>query len=324
MYEFNIINKYFYPLTNKSFESQGLSDDVAILKEQNLVVSSDLMIENIHFNIKDGAFNIANRLLRSNLSDIAASGAMPLYYLLNFSKNDKVNEEFIQEFTQALAENNNQFKIYLIGGDTSNSKQDLFFNITIFGQRSSYILSRNNAQDRDLIFTSGNIGDAFLGRLITQGELKSDEKEAKYLVNRYYNPEPRINLGLELVRKELSKSAIDISDGLFADLNHICQSSNLKANIFYDKIPVSIEARNILNNNSNISYLDLFSGGDDYELIFSVKEKDVAKIDLLSKNLGVKLTNIGYLEKNNIKTANNIKLFKNNKKLEIKKLGYEH
>jgi len=326
MDEFNIIKKYFYPLTNKCPQSQLLTDDVAYLEDKNLVVSSDLMTENIHFKITDGAFNIANRLIRSNLSDIASSGSKPLYYTLNFTKNNKIDENFIKEFSKALEVNNQKFNINLIGGDSSKSDNNLFFSITIFGESQKYILSRNNAVNQNLIFTSGYIGDAFLGRIIAEKQLNisNNKKDAQFLINRYYNPEPRISLGIELVKKQLSKCAIDISDGLLADLNQICLSSKIKANIFYDKIPISKAAKNILKHNPNTNYQDLMSGGDDYELIFTIKKENIEELSLLSKTLNIKLTNIGYFTTKNIESEDNIQLFKDNKLIKINKLGYEH
>ncbi len=326
MDEFNIIKKYFYPLTNNCPQSLSLGDDVAYLKDKNLVVSSDLMTENIHFKITDGAFNIANRLIRSNISDIASSGAKPLYYTLNFTKNNKIDENFIKEFSAALAVNNQKFNINLIGGDSSKSDNNLFFSITIFGESQKYILSRNNAINQNLIFTSGYIGDAFLGRIIAEKQLNisNHEEDAQYLINRYYNPEPRVSLGLELVQQQLSRCAIDISDGLLADLNQICLSSKIKANIFYNKIPISKAAKNIIKNNPNINYQDLMSGGDDYELIFTIKKENIAELDLLSKKLNIKLTNIGYFTTKNMNSEDNIQLFKDNKLIKINKLGYEH
>ncbi len=323
MDEFNLIDKYFQPLTNNIKESQKLQDDVAIIKDNNLVISKDIIVEDVHFYKEDGAYNIANRLIRSNLSDIAASGSKPLYYMLGFCKNHHVDEAFLANFSKALKEINQEFNISLIGGDTIKSKDKLFFSITIFGEINKNILSRKNAADKDLIFVSGNIGDAYLGRKILENQINSIPQNKEYLISKYYKPSPRIKLGQELIKQKLSKCAIDISDGLFLDLKHICKSSNMKATIFKNKIPFSKEANNILKNNKNITIMELCSAGDDYELIFSVNEANSKKIAILSKTLGINLTNIGYLEKNH-QTDQLVTLIDNKCEIKIDKLGYEH
>jgi thiamine-monophosphate kinase len=323
MDEFELINKYFRPLSNNSKEAQNLNDDVALICDDKIVVSKDLMIQDVHFKLSDGPYNIANRLIRSNLSDIAASGSKPLYYMLGFHKNKHVDESFLNDFTLALKEINQDFNISLIGGDTVKSNDRLVFSVTIFGQAHNSILSRKNACDKQLIFTSGYIGDALIGRKILEKGLRYNEDDKQYLVSRYNKPSPRIDVGEGLIKRSLSQSAIDISDGLFADLKHICQSSNLKATIFKDKIPLSSQARNIVNLNKDLSILDLCSGGDDYELIFCVDHLNLEKINILSKDLNIPLTNIGYLERKN-KDDKFIKLLDGKNEIEINKFGYEH
>lgn len=325
MDEFSIINNYFRPLTDNCYESQSLEDDTCLINQANLVISKDLMVENIHFKRSDGAYNIANRLIRSNLSDIAASGCKPLYYMLGIAKNDHVNEEFLSQFCLALKEINEEFNIKLIGGDTVKSNQDLFFSITIFGQKEKNILSRKNALNDDLIFVSGYIGDAFLGRKISEGEIILEKEEnKKYLLDRYYKAQPRIELARQLNQQSLSKCAIDVSDGLLSDIRQICCSSKLSAEVFLNQIPISQAAQNILQNNQDFSRLDLCSAGDDYEIVFSAKKSDLENIKKLSKQLNIPLTHIGCF-KNNISNKSSIKLLDASKnKIDFTKFGYEH
>ena len=319
MDEFTLINKYFRPLTNPK-NSQNLDDDVALIGN-DLVVSKDIIVQDVHFTLKDTAYNIANRLIRSNLSDIAASGTKPLYYMLGFCKNHHVNENFLHSFSKALKEINEEFNISLIGGDTVKSKDKLFFSITIFGQKEKEILSRKNAANKDLIFVSGTIGDAMLGRKITEGKITANKEDKQYLINRYYKAEPRIKLGRELLKNNLSKSAIDVSDGLLADIKQIGKSSNLQATIFQNKIPLSKAAKNILKN-KELSILDLSTAGDDYELIFTTKAIYLKEIARLSKKLKIPLTNIGYFQQTLDKKL--INLIDGNNEIEINKFGYEH
>lgn len=304
--EFFVIEKYFKPLaTNKA--AQNLSDDAAKISlktDEELVVSKDMMVEDVHFLKSDKGYNIAAKLLRTNLSDLAASGATPLYYMLGFSKTRATDEKFVKEFAQGLKDTQQEFRISLIGGDSVNAQDKLFFSITIFGKiKKGQILSRKNAQNGDLIFVSGNIGDAYLARVMGN----------KKFLSRHLLPTPRIKLGQTLVKNKLSKCAIDVSDGLLADLQHICNASNLSADIFADKIPISDKTANIL---------DLISAGDDYELIFSAKKQHFKKILSLSKSLDVKISCIGYFKEDK---KNSINLFDStNNKINFSTYGYRH
>lgn len=316
MNEFELIEKIFKPLSDKK-SSFNLSDDIARISlkpDEELIVSKDLLIENTHFLRDDCGYKIAKKSLLSNLSDIASSGATPVYYMLGFGKNNNLNDSFYKNFAKGLKEIQKEFKIKLIGGDTVNSKE-IVISITIFAKtKKNKILLRKNAKSGDLIFVSGFIGDSYLG-------LKN--KENKYLHDRHFFPSPRIELGQKLLKNNLSKCAIDISDGFFLDLQRVCKSSKLTAEIFLNKIPISLEAKKHLKNNK-ITIFDLLSGGEDYELIFTVNKKDEEKILRLAKNLKINLTCVGNFKKT-LDNKRNINLFDDrNNYLEITKLGYEH
>ena len=323
MPEFSIIEKYFKPLTNGQKAARGLRDDVAkiaLKKDEELVISKDMFVENVHFLTSDGAHKIAAKLLLRNLSDIAASGAKPLYYVLGFGKTKKCDEKFFSEFARGLKEVQNQFGISLIGGDTANCRE-MFFSITIFGVvKKNKILSRDGAKNGDLIFVSGNIGDAHKGLQIKLAKQDKNLSAAqkKYFLERHFFPTPRIKLGEELLKKNLSSCAIDISDGLLADLRHICESSKLDGEINLEQIPFYLQ------NLKTAQKLDLIGGGDDYELLFAVNPKDLKKIAQLEKTLKIKLSCIGAFKKPaNKKPAITLHDLEN-KKIPIKKFGYEH
>lgn len=337
MKEFQLITKFFKPLTRNQKAARGLADDVAQIAD--LAISKDVFVEDVHFLKSDGGFKIASKLLRSNLSDLAASGATPLYYMLGFSKNKNTDEKFLSDFSRGLESVQNEFGLYLIGGDTVQSDK-LFFSITIFGKvKNNKILARNAAKVGDLIYVSGNIGDAFLGRttkachpvLVTKSlehYCRKPRNRRKVttcgkcemiarLLTRHFFPEPRIKLGEKLLEKNLSKCAIDVSDGLLADLTHICKASKIKAKIQLEKIPFSPEAKKIAGKN----LLDLITGGDDYELIFAVDPKNQKKISALAKEMGLDLTQIGQFTSS---TKFVVELYDQNKKIKLTKLGYEH
>ncbi len=320
MKEFHLIEKYFKPLTKSCKAAQNLADDVAkinLKKDEELVISKDLFVEDVHFLRIDGGFKIASKLLRTNLSDLASSGAKPLHYMLGFSKNDYTDEKFLREFSRGLKSVQDEFGLCLIGGDTVKSEK-LFFSVTIFGiAKKGKILSRNQAKKDDLIFVSGAIGDAFLGRCFKK-------LSATELQERHFFPTPRINLGKKLLEKKLSRCAIDVSDGLIADLNHICTASKLAAEIHLNHLPISTAAQKFLQKNSQIKIGDLISGGDDYELIFAVNPKDRKKISDLSKSLKLDLTCIGAFKESSNKKFNVTLFNEKNRKIIIKKTGYEH
>ncbi len=341
MLEFEFIDKIIRPLTQnskliKKNPSQNLEDDVALInfnKDFDLIISKDIFIEDVHFLKSDGAEKIASKLLLTNLSDIASSGGMPLYYMMGFTKNSTLNDDFYQEFGKALKTLQQKFKLFLIGGDTSNSAK-LFYSITIFGKvKKNKILLRKNAQNGDLIFVSNSIGEAFLGLDIKLKNLKKIENYHQKLLDKHFYPQPRISLSQELINKNLSKCATDISDGLIADLSNICKASKLNAEIYLSQIPLSKESKIYLKNNPQIKLPELLTGGDDYELIFAVNPKNLDKINVLSKKLNLKLTCIGkFFQEKNCKNNENFNVFlfpdEQNNSLEnlitISKKGYEH
>ena len=317
MNEFELINTFFKPLAN-SKESLGLTDDVAKISlnpDEELIVSKDLLSEDTHFLKSDGGYKIAKKALLSNLSDLASSGATPFGYMLGFSKNDSLTKKFYEDFALGLKEVQSEYDLKLLGGDTIRSKT-LTFSITIFGKiKKGNSLLRGNAKDGDLIYTSGFIGDSYLGL---------NNKENKYFHNRHFFPTPRIKLGQELLENNLSNCAIDISDGLLADLKHICEASNMNAKIYFDDIAISNEAANFLANNKTTSKLDLLSGGEDYELIFSVNKSKEDQLSKLAEKLKINLTKIGefYLDKGKDKKVD--LLTSNNKNIKTDIHGYIH
>lgn len=326
--EFQLIEKFFKPLTNGCKASQNLSDDVAkfsVKEDQELVISKDMMVEDVHFLLSDGGFKIASKLLLSNLSDLASCGAKPLYYMLGFSRNSEISEKFIKEFARGLKDVQDRFNIHLIGGDTVTS-QKLFFSITVFGTvKKGKSLSRSQAKPEDLIFVSGSIGDAYLGLKLNSknSNLSVTPADKKYLLGRHFYPSPRITLAQELLRKNLSKCAIDISDGLLADLLHISNSSKTSAEIYQHKIPISSSARKFVQKDPTI-FSDLISAGDDYELIFTSDKNNDKKIIALAKELNINLTCIGRVCNSTDENSKIILFDENNKKIKIKKYGYEH
>ncbi|MBM3579752.1 MAG: thiamine-phosphate kinase [Alphaproteobacteria bacterium] len=307
--EFQLIEKFFKPLTKNQKAARALADDVAQIGD--LVISKDVFVEDVHFLLADGGFRIASKLLRTNLSDLAAAGAIPLCYMLGLSKNAHVDEKFMRDFSRGLESVQNEFGLYLIGGDTVHAEK-LVFSITIFGKiKNNKILSRNAAKSGDLIYVSGKIGEAFLGLKVKQRNLPLTPYYLP-LLNRHFFPIPRLKLGQDLISKNLSRCAIDVSDGLLADLQHICKASQLKAEIHLETIPLPVTTENPLK---------LITAGDDYELIFAVNPKNQEKIAKLGSKIGLDLTCIGRFTESN---KHKVILYQQNRRIKLTKLGYEH
>ncbi|MGN7618485.1 MAG: thiamine-phosphate kinase [Ehrlichia sp.] len=176
----------------------------------------------------------------------------------------------------------------MLGGDTTSHRQNFtIISITAFGVENGSLLKRSGAKTGDLIYVSGNIGDAALGLLIYQKVINRNYYNLK---SKYDLPEPRINLGINI--NKIASSCIDISDGFIQDMEHICRSSKVGASIYLDKIPLSNEAKEIIN--SAPQYIDnILAGGDDYELIFTVNPKFSLLIQDISHKSEVKITKIG-------------------------------
>ncbi|QXK93616.1 thiamine-phosphate kinase [Neoehrlichia mikurensis] len=316
MNEFNYIKKYIYPLDYNSL----IGNDAAQITnlQDKLIITKDILVEKVHFFSNHNPKLLAKKSLRVNLSDIASMGVKPYGYLLGLILPSNITEQWWKKFTSGLKEDNQQFNIKLIGGDTTqNNNNSIIISITILGFTNHSSLERSKATAGDYIYISGNIGDAALGLLTYHNIIKS--QNCHYFKNKYDLPNPRLDLGLYINNNNIASSCIDISDGLIQDIEHICQSSHVEANIYINKIPLSKEAKIILNNNPQL--LDtILTGGDDYELAFTSHPKNDIKIKDLSSKIGIKITQIGYLS-----NGCNINIYDhNNQKITLKKKGFQH
>ncbi len=259
--EFSRIARYFAPLAGK--EGRGLTDDAAVLTPppgRDLVLTVDQMLEDVHFLTRDDPALIARKLLRRNLSDLAAMGAVPLGYLLTTALPEGVGEDWLAGFSQGLAQDQKFFNISLFGGDSSSSRGKISLSATLIGHTApGAALSRNGARAGDGIWVTGTIGDAALGLRARLGEL---EDPSGFLTARSLLPEPRMGLALA----GLVSAAIDISDGLVQDLGHMCQGAGLSAVIRAGLVPASAAAAAC-----GAGALEArLTGGDDYELLLAV------------------------------------------------------
>ncbi len=306
MNEFDYIDKYFRPLTNKF--AINLKNDAAIFNQKSsfdLIISTDTLCEGIHFFGNENPVDIAKKSLRVNLSDMAAMGAKPIFYNLSLSIPKIKASQFIPKFAKGLQDDQELFGIKLIGGDLTSSLKHINITITIFGETvKGKSIPRDGAKIGDCLYVSGILGLSKIGLDNFNSNLKEfEESKRKYLV-----PEPRVDLGISL--KNIANSMIDISDGLIQDAIHLAKNSELTVELNLSKIPLP-----------NIKKLDKKSildsalyGGDDYELLFSCDTSHESSVKELSKKMNLKLTKIGFFrefQKEFLKFKNNTLKIKN-------------
>jgi len=296
--EFSRISSFLAPLT-KSFDgAYMLQDDAATISPIagcELVVTTDTIVETIHFLGHEPASDIAAKLIGVNFSDLAGKGARPIAYSLNLSLPPKIKDQWLKAFCEELSQQQINYGCHLIGGDSVSMPEGapLCLSITAFGEVPiGKMLRRNGAKIGDLICVSGTIGDGALGLLAARGELGISDG-LKALINRYYRPQPRVKLGLKL--QNHAQAAMDISDGLIADLNHMAKASGLMAEINIPDVPLSDISVDILADNPDLMALVL-TGGDDYELLFTIASTDAFHLESLAKESKTALSVIGTMK----------------------------
>jgi len=271
--EFDRIDMFFRPLAEGYAGALDLRDDGALLapaSDAERVISTDTMVEGTHYLPGTDPFLLSQKLLRVNLSDLAAMGAVPECYFLSLSLPDSSDEVWLQGFSDGLSRDQTTFGLHLAGGDSTRTTGPAVLTITIVGQvPAGKALRRAAAKAGDLVMLSGGVGDGLLGLMAKQGGLGQLEPRYRdYLIGRYDVPNPRVRLAREL--HDLGAgAAADVSDGLLADLGHICTASHLAAEIDLATVPLSEAARAAVGD-GYIQTLQLLAGGDDYELVFSL------------------------------------------------------
>lgn len=301
--EFGLIKQYFQPLSQGlSVDETGIGDDGAVLNivpNHQLVVVTDTLVSGVHFPEETTAYDIGWKALAVNLSDLAAMGARPAFFSLALTLPDSC-PEWLSEFAKGLSDLAQLYKVPLVGGDTT--KGPLTVTVTAQGWvKHNEAIMRSGAEPNDLVYVTQNIGDAALGLKVALNMFpdissQSMAEEDRLLVLRALNrPEPQL-IAIELL-KTFASSAIDISDGLVADLTHIIERSSARssqalfAEIQLEKIPVSKAVQRVIKEAEDWSMV-LF-GGDDYQLCFTVNPANQKQAEQFAKEAGVCITQIG-------------------------------
>ncbi len=290
--EFDVIARHFTrPAPNAVL---GVGDDSALLqlsRGMELAISVDTMVSGTHFFPDVDPENLGHKALAVNLSDMAAMGAMPYWAMLALTL-PKVDHDWLAAFAKGFFDLAEEFDVTLIGGDTTRGP--LTLTVTIMGEvPAGASLRRSGAKAGNDIWVSGHIGDAALAVAHRHGKLELTEADYREAVMRLYEPTPRVALGQAL--RGLATAAIDISDGLLADVGHICKLSRLGAVVELAALPLSpIAAKHVA---SDVGRNAIIAGGDDYELCFTAHPNSREVLMDLSKMLGVPLTRIGQVKR---------------------------
>lgn len=289
--EFEVIDRYFRRLTSPRADVDlGVGDDCALLTVppgQTLALSMDTLVEGRHFLPGTDPETLGHKSLAVNLSDLAAIGAEPAWVTLSLTL-PQADADWLNGFARGFGQLAQRFKVALVGGDTTQGP------LAITVQAHGFVpleqaLRRDGAQAGDFIYVSGCLGDAGLAYAVRQG-LELDEATAAALCARLDRPVPRIELGLAL--RGLANSTIDVSDGLAADLMHICEASGpLGARLVLERLPLSAAVRRHVERHGD--WLLPLSFGDDYELCFTVAPAHHADVQRLARHLALNLTQIG-------------------------------
>lgn len=288
--EFALIARHFRPLAGPG--ALDLADDAAVLDVppgRQLVLAADAMVAGIHFLPDDPPETVGAKLLRVNLSDLAAMGAAPFGYLMTAALPRDTPEAWIAGFAAGLAADQAIFGLTVLGGDTVSTGGPIALSLTILGLVApGQALRRQGARPGDGVWVSGTIGDGALGLRVLQGRLAADP--AGHLAARYRRPEPRLALGAALVG--LARAAMDVSDGLVQDLGHLCRAGGCGAVVEAGRVPLSAAARAAVMADPALLPLVL-TGGDDYELLFAVSPEAEAGLPACAAAGGVAVTRIG-------------------------------
>jgi thiamine-monophosphate kinase len=314
--EFSLINRYFKKLTAQQDVVVGIGDDAAILASKEghqLALATDTLVASVHFPDEANAYQIATRSLSVNLSDMAAMGAIPKWFTLALTLPKQLaTSAWLQDFSRGLAEVAKQFNVALVGGDTTAGP--LTLSITVAGELpSGEGLCRGGAQAGDSIYVSGTLGDGAAGLFqLTQ----NPETISERLLQRFYSPLPQIELGLGL--RDFATACIDISDGLVADLGHLCKASGLSAAVKSDLLPIHSE----LKDNHSDQFLDwALSGGDDYQLCFTLPEGKQTAFESWAIKNNILATKIGKMTQ---LQHNQVSILLDNKPVSVGYGGYTH
>lgn len=317
--EFSLIGRYFDRVrTSRRDVETGIGDDCALLTvpdKQVLAISTDTLVSGTHFLPDISPRDLGYKALAVNVSDLAAMGADPAWLTLALTL-PEVDEAWLEAFSDSLFEQLNYYDMQLIGGDTTRGPLSMTLGIHGFVP-AGRALKRSGAKPGDWIYVTGTPGDSAAGLAILQQRLTvADSEQSAYLVQRHLRPTPRVLQGQAL--RDLASSAIDLSDGLISDLGHILKASDCGARLNLDALPLSAAMKQHFEPQQAIRWA--LSGGEDYELCFTVPEINRGALDVALGYHGVPFTCIGQIAPQ----SEGLTLLQNDKPVEFNLKGFDH
>lgn len=318
--EFGFIDRIAGMVSERNGVRIGIGDDAAAIETSPghlSLVTSDMLVEGVHFDLSfTDPFRLGRKSLAVNLSDIAAMGGLSRHFLLSLAIPPHLTVEFLDGFVGGLLGMAEEFNVTLIGGDTCRSTGGLVISITLHGEQvPDLVVRRNGARPGDLIFVTGTLGDSALGL----AQLGAGEREGE-AIERHLNPIPRTRAGMAIAEAGLATSMIDISDGLLADLGHILKLSCAGAKIELDRLPLSPFFREKAPLLSSDPHSLALAGGEDYELLFTVRPDRASEVETLMAGMGEHATAVGMINSSGMLSV----LSSDGRQLEISRTGYNH
>lgn len=319
----DLIKKKFTPYGSETVV--GIDDDCAVVMGREgfyTLYTCDSQVEGSHFITElVPPYLLGQKVLTVNLSDIAAMGGTPRFALLSLVLRSDISIEWIDTLLEGFRYKANQYSVEIIGGNLAHTENELVFDVTLIGEvKKNRLLLRSQARVGDMILVTGSLGDSAAGLKILLGEQKMNRAREQYLLNRYFLPEPRVEVGKILTESNDRIALIDISDGFAQDLGHILKQSRVGAIIDLARIPLSKQLISWCSE-QNYSPLDFASsGGEDYELIFTMAPQNVYKLrNKIQNEIGVPVTIVG-----EITTGNELIFQKNNINYKFHTSGWNH
>ncbi|MDJ0683329.1 MAG: thiamine-phosphate kinase [Alphaproteobacteria bacterium] len=295
--EFGRIATFFAPLTEGEPGARRLTDDAAVLRvepDRDLVITTDTLVEAVHYRGPEAPGAIARKLLRVSLSDLAAKGAAPRAYTLNLALPTETDDAWVEAFARGLAEDQSLYGVTLIGGDSVSTPGPAVLTATFIGSApKGGALRRSGAREGDHVWVTGTIGDGAFGLDCARGDFPDLPYAAREaLIGAYETPEPPVGYGAALIG--LARAATDISDGLVADLGHVCRVSGLCATLETTTIPLSDPVAGLIADQPD-QMIQAITGGDDYQILFAAPADAAGEVIRRAERADVRVTRIGVM-----------------------------
>ena len=318
MGEFDLIKRYFSRKSLQNGVSLSVGDDCAITSIPSgyqLAITTDTLVEGTHFLPSISPADLAYKSVAVNLSDLAAMGATPTWMSLALTL-PEIKEAWLAEFSQSLFAILDRYGVSLIGGDTTKGPLSITLTAQGFLPKNQGLF-RHQAKVGDWIFVSGFLGDSAAGLDLLLKNRKIENESDRYFIQRHLHPTPRVELGLAL--RSFSCCALDISDGLLADLEHILERSQVGAEIYLENLPLSHHLCTQYEQTQAEKFA--LTGGEDYELCFTVSEEKREEMEQVLRSQGIKVTRIGQI----LPATSGLNLLKNGKKMALPThIGFDH